>query len=70
MPSTFYDQTYRVYSEYKNNKPSKKEIAPYTGTICRACQFKAKSNASLNTHIKAMLRGKKYSKTIHSQYYK
>ncbi len=70
MPNSYYDQNYVVYNENKSNKNTKKEIAPYTGTICRACQFKAKSSAGLNTHIKAMLKGKKSSKMIHSQYYK
>jgi len=60
----------RVTESLTRIKKNKKEIAPYTSTLCRACQFKAKSNAGLNTHIKAMLKGKKSSKTIHSQYYK
>ncbi len=70
MLSNIYAQTYEVHNEDKKSKNGIKEKAPYTGDLCRACQFKAKSNAGLNTHIKAMLSRKNSSKTIHSQHYR
>ena len=65
-----YEQTYDVHNEIVRINNITKELAPYTGNICKACQFQAKSNAGLNTHIKAMLNRKCVSKTIHSKYYK
>ena len=65
-----YEQTYEFHNEIVKKNNIMKEIAPYTGAICKACRFKAKSNAGLNTHIKAMLNRKCASKTIHSKYYK
>jgi len=70
MPLNAYEQTYIVYNENINNKKITKEIAPYSGVICRACQFKSKNNAGLNTHVKAMLARKNSSKTTHSKFYK
>jgi hypothetical protein len=65
LPLNFYEQSYGVYNETTKNIT--KEIAPYSGVICRACQFKSKNNAGLNTHVKAMLVRKK---TTHSKFYK
>jgi len=69
MPFNAYEQTYGVFNENISKKIIK-EIAPYSGIICRACQFKSRNNAGLNTHIKAMLVRKNSSKTTHSKFYK
>ncbi len=59
-----------VHNEIIKKNNITKEVVPYTGNICKACGFKAKSNAGLITHIKAMLNRKCAVKTIHSKYYK
>jgi len=71
LPLNTYEQTYAVYSENPKKKTNKeKESPPLSGTVCKACDFMAKSNAGLNTHVKAMLNRTNSSKTTHSQYYK
>ncbi len=71
LPLNIYDQAYAVYSENPEKNVNKvKESPPYSGTVCRACDFMAKSNAGLNTHVKAMLNRTNSSKTTHSKYYK
>ena len=65
-----YEISYGNYDEAKKiNTDVGKEFAPYSGINCRACNFISKSNAGLNTHIKAMLNRQNGSKPVHSIYY-